>query len=153
MPHGHCKVVTLTVAVRLGGVLGPACLAFDGATDSACFETYIEACLVPALRPGEIVIMDSLACHKAAEVARIIAAAGAEVRFLPPYSPDFNPIERMFSNLKAHLRSAKARTFDGMVEAMGDALQAVRLGDILDWFRHGGYPARNSTATPNEKPL
>lgn len=152
VPHGHWKVVTLTAAVRLGGVPGPACLAFDGATDSAAFETYVGECLAPALRPGDIVIMDNLACHKAAEVARLIAEAGAEIRYLPAYSPDLNPIERMFSKLKSSLRSAKARTFDGLIEAMGDALRAVRPGDILGWFRHSGYPAQKSTATLNEKP-
>jgi hypothetical protein len=99
VPHGHWKVVTLTAAVRLGGV--GACLAFDGATDSAAFETYVERCLAPTLRPGDVVVMDNLSCHKTAEAARLIAAAGAELRFLPPYSPDLNPIERMFSKLKA----------------------------------------------------
>ena len=143
VPHGHWKVVTLTAAVRLGGVPESACLAFDGATDSACFETYVERCLAPALRPGDIVVMDNLSCHKTAEVARLIAAAGAEVRYLPAYSPDLNPIERMFSKLKAWLRSAKARTVDGLIEAMGDALRAVRPGDILGWFRHSGYQARS----------
>ena len=93
VPYGHWKVVTLTAAVRLGGVPESACLAFDGATDTAAFETYVERCLAPALRPGDIVVMDNLSCHKTAEVARLIGAAGAEVRYLPAYSPDLNPIE------------------------------------------------------------
>jgi hypothetical protein len=97
VPHGHWKITTLTAAVRLDGVPPSACLAFDGATNTACFEAYLEHCLVPALRPGDIVIMDNLACHKTAEVARLIASAGAEVRYLPAYSPDLNPIERLFS--------------------------------------------------------
>ncbi len=121
VPHGHWKITTLTAAVRLGGVPEPACLAFDGATDSACFVTYVGQCLAPALRPGDIVVMDNLACHKAAEVARLIGAAGAEVRYLPAYSPDLNPIERLFSKLKEVLRSAAARTVDAVVEAMGQA--------------------------------
>ncbi len=87
VPQGHWKVVTLTAAVRLGGVPESACLAFDGATDTACFEAYVGGCLVPALRPGDIVVMDNLACHKTAEVARLIAGAGACVRYLPAYSP------------------------------------------------------------------
>jgi hypothetical protein len=152
VPHGHWKVLTLTAAVRLDGVPGPACLAFEGATDTACFETYVGECLVPALRPGDLVIMDNLACHKTAEVARLIGSAGAEVRYLPAYSPDLNPIERMFSKLKAHLRSAKARTIDALVEAMGQALRAVRPGDILGWFRHSGYQANGSSDTLNKKP-
>jgi transposase len=151
VPHGHWKVVTLTAAVRLEGV--GACLAFDGATDSAAFETYLGECLAPTLRPGDIVVMDNLSCHKTAEVARLIAAAGAEVRYLPAYSPDLNPIERLFSKLKAWLRSAKARTVDGLIEAMGDALRAVRAGDIRGWFTHSGYGAGPSTGTPNRKLL
>ena len=152
VPHGHWKVVTLTAAVRLDGVPASACLAFDGATDAACFETYVERCLVPALRPGDIVVMDNLSCHKTAEVARLIEAAGAAVRYLPAYSPDLNPIERMFSKLKAWLRSAAARTVGGLIEAMGDALRAVRPGDILGWFRHSGYQAPQSSDTLNKKP-
>jgi transposase len=152
VPHGHWKVLTLTAAVRLGGVPEAACLAFDGATDSAAFEAYVGRCLAPALRPGDIVIMDNLSCHKTSEVARLIAAAGAEVRYLPAYSPDLNPIERLFSKLKAWLRSAKARTVDGLIGAMGDALRAVGVGDILGWFRHSGYVANPSTGTLNRKP-
>jgi len=150
VPHGHRKVTTLTAAVRLDGVPESACLAFDGATDSAAFETYIGRCLAPTLRPGDIVIMDNLPCHKTAEVARLIAAAGAEVRYLPAYSPDLNPIERLFSKLKAWLRSAKARTVDGLIEAMGHALRAVRPGDILGWFAHSGYGPRQSSDTLNK---
>ena len=130
-PHGHWKIITLTAAVRLDGVPEPACLAFDGATDSAFFETYVERCLVPALRPGDIVIMDNLACHKTAEAARLIKSAGAEVRYLPAYSPDLDPIERLFSKLKAALRSAQARTVETLIEAMGDALRSIRPADIL----------------------
>jgi transposase len=151
VPHGHWKMITLTAAVRLDGV--GACLAFDGATDAAAFETYLGQCLAPTLRPGDVVIMDDLACHKSAEVARLIAAAGAEVRYLPAYSPDLNPIERLFSKLKAWLRSAKARTVDGLIDAMGDALRAVRRGDILGWFAHSGYGDRRSSDTPNKKLL
>uniref|UniRef100_UPI001F0D69B1 IS630 family transposase n=1 Tax=Paludisphaera soli TaxID=2712865 RepID=UPI001F0D69B1 len=151
VPHGHWKIVTLTAAVRLGGA--GACLAFDGATDSAAFETYVERCLVPTPRPGDVVILDDLSCHKTTEAARLIAAAGAELRFLPAYSPDLNPIERMFSKLKAWLRSAKARTIDGLIEAMGDALRAIRPADVLGWFRHSGYQAPRSSDTPDEKRL
>jgi transposase len=150
VPHGHWKVVTLTAAVRLGGV--GACLAFDGATDAAAFETYLERCLAPTLKPGDIVVMDNLACHKTAEAARLVAAAGAELRFLPAYSPDLNPIERMFSKLKAWLQSARARTIDGLIEAMGDALRAVRPADLLGWFRHSGYHPQQSSDTSNKKP-
>ncbi len=152
VPHGHWKVTTLTAAVRLGGVPESACLAFDGATNTACFEAYVAVCLSPSLRPGDIVIMDNLSPHKTAEVARLIASAGAEVRYLPAYSPDLNPIERLFSKLKAALRKAKARTVDALIEAIGDALRAIRPGDIVGWFRHSGYRPPESTDTIKRKP-
>src|SRR3954451_22727219 len=107
-PHGNRKTITMTAAVRLDGV--GACLAFDGATDTTCFEAYVGECLAPTLRPGDIVIMDNRSCHQTAGVDRLIRAAGAEVRDLPASSPDLNPIERLFSELKAWLRSAAART-------------------------------------------
>ena len=148
-PHGHRKMTTLTAAVRLDGV--GACLAFDGATNAACFEAYLSECLAPTLRPGDVVVVDNLACHKTAEVARLIKSAGAEVRCLPAYSPDLNPIEQLFSKLKGLLRSA-ARTVDAVIEAMGDALRAVRPSDILGWFGHSGYPTAPSTVTVERKP-
>jgi transposase len=151
VPHGHWKLVTLIAAVRLDGV--GACLAFDGATDTAAFETYIGGCLAPTLRPDDIVILDNLSCHKTAEVRRLIESVGAEVRYLPAYSPDLNPIEQLFSKLKAYLRSAAARTVDGLIEAMGDALRAVRPSDILGWFAHSGYRPLSSTDTLNRKLL
>ena len=153
VPQGHWKVTTLTAAVRLGGVPPSACLAFDGAADSASFEAYVGECLAPALRPGDIVVMDNLACHKTAEVERLIAAAGACVRYLPAYSPDLNPIERLFSKLKAALRKAKARTVEALIAAIGEALRAIRPGDIVGWFAHSGYRTPGSTARPKEKLL
>ena len=137
VPHGYWKVVTLTAAMRIGGV--GACLTFDGATDAACFETYVEKCLIPTLKPGDIVIMDNLSSHKTAEVARLIGSVGAEVRYLPPYSPDLNPIELMFSKLKTFLRKVAKRTVDGVIEAIGDGLRTVTPQDIQGWFRHDGY--------------
>jgi transposase len=137
VPHGHWKTTTLTAAVRLGGV--GACLAFDGATNAACFEAYIGECLVPTLKAGDIVIMDNLSCHKSAEVERLIRSAGAEVRYLPAYSPDLNPIEEMFSKLKAFLRKAAARTVETLVDAIGDGLRSVTASDIIGWFGDAGY--------------
>ena len=153
VPHGHWKVVTLTAAVRLGGVPEAACLAFDGATNTACFEAYVGGCLAPARRPGDIVIMDNLSCHKTVEVERLITAAGAEVRYLPAYSPDLDPIERLFSKLKAALRKAAARTVEALIDAMGEALRAIRVGDILGWFAHSGYRSPGSTARAKRKLL
>lgn len=137
VPHGHWKTTTLTAAVRLDGV--GACLAFDGATNAACFEAYIGECLVPTLKPGDIVIMDNLPCHKSAEVERLVKSAGAEVRYLPAYSPDLNPIEEMFSKLKAFLRRVAARTVDALIQAIGDGLRSVTTSDIIGWFGDTGY--------------
>ena len=137
VPHGPWKVVTLTAAVRLGGV--GACVAFDGATDAATFETYVRDYLVPTLRPGDIVVMDNLACHKSAEIERLIRSAEAAVRYLPAYSPDLNPIEGLFSKLKEYLRATAARTVQGLIGAMGGALESVTPGDIWGWFCHCGY--------------
>ena len=129
--------MTLTAAVRLCGV--GACLAFDGATDAAFLEAYIGQCLVPTLRPGDIVVMDDLPCHKSAEVGRLIRSAGAGVRYLPAYTPDLNPIEEMFGKLRACLRKAAARTVDAPVAALGDGLRSVTTTDIVGWFGDTGY--------------
>jgi transposase len=145
VPHGHWKTVTLTAAIRLGGVGG--CLAFDGATDAASFESYVEQVLVPTLRRGDIVVMDNLSAHKGGEVERLIRGAGAELRYLPAYSADFNPIEKMFSKLKTYLRKAAARSVDRLIEAMGDGLRLVTHEDIAGWFRSCGY------STPKREPL
>jgi transposase len=139
VPHGHRPVTTLTAAVRLGGVPEPACLAFVGATDAMAFETYAEGCLAPALRPGDIVIMDNLGSHKRPPPIAAIEAAGATVRFLPPYSPDLNPIEKMFSKLKAYLRKVKARTVEALHDALGEGLRTVNASDIAGWFQSCGY--------------
>jgi transposase len=147
VPHGHWKVVTLTAAVRLGGIPELACLAFDGATDAVAFETYAERCLAPSLRPGDIVVMDNLGSHKRLPPVAAIEAAGASVRFLPAYSPDLNPIEKLFSKLKASLRRAKARTVDALYTALGDGLRRITAEDIAGWFRSCGY------GTPKRKSL
>ena len=140
VPHGHWKVTTLTAAIRLGGVIEPACMARDGATDGDVFASYVERHLAPSLRPGDIVILDNLGAHKVAAIEPLITKAGASVLYLPPYSPDFNPIEAMFSKLKAFLRSTKARTWDALVTALGDGLRTIRPSDIRGWFAHCGYP-------------
>jgi len=139
VPHGHWKVVTLTAAVRLGGMPEAACLAFDGATDAMAFETYAERCLAPSLRPGDVVVMDNLGSHKRPPPIAAIETAGATVRFLPAYSPDLNPIEKLFSKLKAHLRKAKARSIDALHEAIGQGLRTVTASDIAGWFKSCGY--------------
>lgn len=146
VPHGHWKAITLTAAVRLGGIPESACLAFEGATNRVCFETYVAECLVPTLRPGDIVVMDNLSSHKSPEVRRLIESAGAQLRYLPPYSPDLNPIELMFSKFKQIMRELAARTVPDLFEAMGQALRRILPEDIAGWFRHSGYGTATSTA-------
>jgi transposase len=153
VPQGHWEVVTLTAAVRLSGVPESACLSFDGATNTSCFEAYVGECLAPTLRPGDIVIRDNRSCHKTVEVERLIAAAGAEVRSLPAYSPDLNPIEKLFSKRKEVLRAAATRTSDGLIDAMDAALRAIRPGDIVGWFAQSGYRTPGSTARVKRKLL
>lgn len=137
VPHGHWCTTTMISALRLDG--STADLVLEGATDSAAFQIYAERILAPSLRPGDIVVMDNLRPHKNAGVIQAIEAAGAEVWFLPPYSPDLNPIEKMWSKIKAYLRKAKARTKEGLWRAIGAALQTVTASDAKGWFESCGY--------------
>ncbi len=136
-PAGHWKTTTMLAAIGLDGVDAPWTL--DGAIDADAFLVYVEHVLVPTFQGGEIVVLDNLSSHKHPRVAELINAAGAEVWYLPPYSPDFNPIEQMWSKIKQILRSLAARTFDGLVKAIGLALDQVTRDDLLGWFTHGGY--------------
>ena len=155
VPHGHWGMTTLTASVRLDGLIRAACQASDRPTNAAWFVHYVATCLAPSLKAGDVVVMDNLSSHKSAEVTRLIEAAGASARFLPPYSPDLNPIEALFSKLKQALRSAKARTFATLIEAIGEALRSISRHDIMGWFRHCGYrdDATTNTGTLNQKPL
>lgn len=136
-PAGHWHTTTMLGALRLDGTT--ACMALEGATDAEAFRTYVREVLCPILRPGDIVIMDNLAAHKTAETLALIEAAGAEARFLPPYSPDLNPIEKMWSKIKQLLRSAEARTASELVTAIGAALAKVTAQDARGWFTSCGY--------------
>jgi transposase len=124
-------------SIRLDG--STACMAIEGATDAEVFQTYVREVLGPTLRPGDVVVMDNLAPHKSSQTLALIAQAGAEVRFLPAYSPDLNPIEKMWSKVKNHLRSAEARTQTALIEAIGRALQTITPQDALNWFASCGY--------------
>ena len=136
-PAGHWKTTTMLAAIGLDGVDAPWTL--DGAIDADAFLVYVEHVLVPTLGGGEIVVLDNLSSHKHPRVTELINAAGAEVWYLPPYSPDFNPIEEMWSKIKQILRSIAARTFDGLVKAVGTAMGQVTTDDLLGWFAHCGY--------------
>jgi transposase len=136
-PHGHWCVRTMISSVRSNGTT--ACMTVDSATDSDVFIAYVRDVLVPTLCPGEIVILDNLSPHKHAVVSTLIEKAGAAVEFLPPYSPDLNPIEKMWSKIKQFLRSAKARTSDALHDAITAAFLTVSQDDALSWFASCGY--------------
>jgi transposase len=136
-PHGHWSTTTMISALRFDG--STADMVLDGATDGVAFGAYVEQVLVPTLRPADIVVMDNLAAHKMSAIVAAIEQTGAKVRFLPPYSPDFNPIEKMWSKIKAYLRKVKARTKETLWQAIGDALRTVTADDALGWFESCGY--------------
>jgi transposase len=124
-------------SIRLDGTT--ACMHLPGAADTAAFVTYIEQVLCPTLKPGDIVVMDNLSVHKSPEVQRLVQAVGAEVRFLPAYSPDLNPIEKMWSKIKNLLRSSEARTPEQLDEAISMAFSKVTAKDAMGWFASCGY--------------
>ncbi len=137
IPHGHWKTTTFVGALRLSGMTAP--MTLDGAMHGAAFLAYVEQVLVPSLRPGDIVVMDNLPAHKPAAVRRAIEQAGAELRFLPPYSPDLNPIEMAFSKIKARLKSAAARTVTDLWAAIRQAIDAITPAECLNYFAATGY--------------
>ena len=137
LPHGHWKTTTFIGALRLAGMTAP--MVLDGPMTAEWFIAYVEQVLVPTLRPGEIVILDNLPAHKVAEARRLIEAAGATLRFLPPYSPDFNPIENAFAKLKALLRKAAARTIPDLIQAIKQAIAKVTPSECASYFDHAGY--------------
>lgn len=138
-PHGHWKTMTLLSAMRLDGVMRDATAVYDGPMNRETFVAYVEHCLTPTLRPGDVVVMDNLPSHKDAAVRDLIEKAGASLWYLPAYSPDLNPIEKLWSKVKAWLRRVMARTYDGVVAAIADALRAADPGECAAYFRACGY--------------
>ena len=136
-PHGHWCTTTMISSIRINGET--ACMAVDAATSGDVFRAYVEHILVPSLRKNDIVILDNLSAHKDKAAIEMIEEVGAEVRFLPPYSPDFNPIEKMWSKVKQLLRGMKARTEEALLLAIGAALSCVTETDALGWFASCGY--------------
>ena len=128
---------TVIAALGLQGIRAP--WVFDGATSGMAFETYVDSVLSPTLHPGDLVLIDNLSAHKREPIRQQIERRGARLRFLPPYSPDWNPIELCWAKVKAALRDAKARTFETLVEALAAALRAVDPSEVLAWFAHCGY--------------
>jgi len=139
VPHGHWKTTTFIGALRLEGMTAP--MVLDGPMTGAWFTAYVEQVLAPTLRPGDVVILDNLPAHKGAAARQAVEATGARLLFLPPYSPDFNPIENAFSKLKALLRKAAARTVDDLWRTIGQAIDAFTPTECENYFAAAGYDA------------
>ena len=136
-PHGHWQTTTMISSIRLDGTT--ACMALEGTTDTESFRAYVRQVLLPTLRSGDLVIMDNLSPHKSDPTLALITNAGAQVLFLPAYSPDLNPIEKMWSKIKNLLRTAEARTPADLITAIGQALAKVTAQDALGWVVSCGY--------------
>jgi len=137
VPHGHWLTTTFTAGLRLDGLSAPMLL--DGPMNGDAFLSYVEEVLVPDLSPGDLVVMDNLPAHKVHGVRSAIEGAGAELRYLPPYSPDLNPIEMAFSKFKAFLRGAAPRTLDDLWTAAAQALDRFTSQDCANYFANSGY--------------
>jgi transposase len=137
VPHGHWKTTTFVAGLRVDGVVAPMLL--DGPMDRDAFRAYVQQVLVRQLRPGDTVIMDNLPAHKNAGVRKAIEAAGATLLYLPPYSPDFNPIEMAFAKLKAILRAVAARSRDDLWQTVGDAIPTFSPEECRNYFNAAGY--------------
>jgi transposase len=137
VPHGHWKAISTIAALTVRGIVASA--SFDGATDTELFVTFVREALVPALVPGQVVVMDNLQPHKSPQVRRLIEAAGAVLILLPPYSPDFNPIEQAISKVKTALRSLARREVEALFEGIGQALALITVEDACNYIAHCGY--------------
>jgi transposase len=137
VPHGHWKTTTFAAGLRLNGMTAP--LVLDGPMTGAAFLAYVEQMLAPTLIPGDIVVMDNLPAHKVSGVRTAIEAAGATLLYLPPYSPDFNPIEMAFAKLKTLLRGIAARTIPALWQAIATALERFTPGECRNYFIAAGY--------------
>jgi transposase len=145
VPRNRGKNTTLIAAITLQGAMG-ASMSVEGATDAEAFEAYVEHFLAPSLCEGQVVVLDRLGAHRTQRIRELIEARGADLVFLPSYSPDLNPIEEAFSKIKALVRKVGARTRETLVEAIGGALVAVTIEDAAGWFAHAGY-------WPQDQPL
>lgn len=136
-PHGHWKTTTFVAAFRLGGMLAP--LVIDGALNGPLFAQYVRQELAPQLRPGDLLVLDNRPTHKVKAAIDAVRAVDAHVVHLPPYSPDFNPIEQVFSKIKNELRRRELRTITALETAFGEALDWITPADALHYFQHAGY--------------
>jgi transposase len=145
VPRNRGKNATLIAAITLEGAMGES-MTLEGATDAEAFEAYVEHFLAPSLSKGQVVVLDGLGAHRTEKVREFVEGRGADLVFLPSYSPDLNPIEEAFSKIKALVRKVGARTRETLVEAIGRALAAVTIEDAVAWFAHAGY-------WPQDQPL
>jgi len=137
IPWGHWKTMTFVAALRQDAIKAP--FAIDCAMNGPIFVEYLRQCVAPTLEPGDIVVIDNLPAHKGEDVREVIEVTGAQLRYLPPYSPDLNPIEQSFAKIKSHLRKAKPRTVSGLYDEIGNALKLFRPGECRNYFRNSGY--------------
>lgn len=137
VPHGHWKTTTFVAALRSDGLVAPG--VFEGAINGRSFLAYVRQVLARALRPGDVVVMDNLGSHKVAGVRDAIEAAGASLRYLPPYSPDLNPIEQVFAKIKSDLRKQAARTVDTLWQALGTIADTLHATECKTYFSNSGY--------------
>lgn len=137
VPHGHWMTTTFTAALRRTALTAP--MTLDGPMNAAAFRAYVEQVLVPTLNPGDIVVMDNLPAHKGAPIRTMIEACGASLLLLPPYSPDFNPIENAYAKFKSNLRKAAARTVEALETAIADALRTFEPDECANYFNAAGY--------------
>ena len=142
VPRNRGKNQTLIASISLEGGMGEA-ISIKGGTDAEVFETYVQDFLAPSLEAGQVVVLDKLGAHRTERVKGLIEARGCDLVFMPSYSPDLTPIEEAFSKIKNIVRKAGARTRELLDEAMGEAMSAVTLEDVLGWFTHCGYAARD----------
>lgn len=145
VPHGHWKMISTIAAMSVEGIVASG--SFDGATDTESFLVFIREALVGVLQPGQVLVMDNLPAHKSTRIDRLVETAGARVMRLPPYSPDYNPIEMGISKVKTVLRKLARRSVDGLFDGIGEALESVRPIDASNYIAHCGY------ATKRRKPL
>jgi transposase len=139
VPYGHWKTTTFIAGLRQSGIVAP--LVLDGPMTGKAFRTYVEQCLAPALGPGDVVVLDNLAAHKVKGIQDAVATVGAHLLYLPPYSPDLNPIEMAFAKLKALLRKSAARTRHQLWTTIGELIPAVAPAECASYLRHCGYGA------------
>jgi transposase len=142
VPRNYGQSTSMIATLGVAGVEAP--MLIEGGVDTLVFNAYCEEVLQPTLKPGDIIVLDNLGAHRASRIEEIAASCGAQVLWLPPYSPDFSPIELMWSKVKAYLKKVKARTQEELEKAIAEALQTITVSDCLNWFRHCGYEVQSN---------